>query len=214
MDFLFAIILGIIEGLTEFLPISSTGHLLVASALLSFPPPAYRLSFDVFIQIGAVVAVIVYYARDLFAQAKKIPSDRATQRFWLNILIAFLPAAIIGLLVEKRITEFMDQSGSSLPSLVVGAALIVGGILFLLIEREELPCTVHALEALTATQALIVGVLQVVSLIPGVSRSGASIIGGLLAGVDRGAGTCFSFYLFFHTLGAGDPYKIYMGLNK
>src|SRR5258708_7995689 len=213
MDFLFAIMLGIIEGLIDFSPISSAGQLLVASALLSFPPPAYRLSFDVFIQIGAVVAVIVYYARDLLAQAQKIPSDRATQRFWLNILIAFLPAAIFGLLVEKRITEFMHQTGSSLPSLVVGAALIVGGILFLLIECEERPGTVHTLEEIIPKQALIVRVAQVVSLIPGVSRSGASIIGGLLGGLGRVTATAFSVYLFIPTLGGATPYKMYSGLK-
>ena len=214
MDFLFAIILGIVEGLTEFLPISSTGHLLVASALLSFPPSgAYRVNFDVFIQIGAVIAVLVYYARDLLKQAQKIPSDRATQRFWLNILIAFLPAAIIGLLVESRIDAFLDQSGS-LPALLIGVALIAGGIVFLLLEREERPGTVHNLEAVTPKQALVVGVAQVVSLIPGVSRSGASIVGGLLAGLDRVTATAFSFYLFIPTLGAATLYKLYSGLKR
>ncbi len=202
MDFINAIILGVVEGLTEFLPVSSTGHLLVASALLSFPPPTYRLAFDIFIQIGAVVAVIVFYLRDLIKQASKLPSDKATQRFWLNILIAFVPAAIIGLLVDKRISAFMDTSGSILPSLVVAGALIVGGIVFLLVERQEHPGSVHALEQVTPRQALIIGLAQVVSLIPGVSRSGASIVGGLLTGLDRVTATAFSFYLFIPTLGA------------
>src|SRR5689334_21411836 len=154
MDFINAIILGVVEGLTEFLPVSSTGHLLVASALLSFPPASYRLAFDIFIQIGAVVAVIIFYFRDLLKQAGKLPSDKATQRFWLNILIAFIPAAIVGLLVEKRIDAFMDTSGSTLPSLLVAAALIVGGIIFLLIERQDRPGSVHALEQVTPRQAL------------------------------------------------------------
>lgn len=209
MDFVFAIILGVVEGLTEFLPISSTGHLLVASALLSFPPQSYRLAFDIFIQIGAVAAVIIYYFRDLTKQASKITSDKGTQRFWLNILIAFVPAAVIGLILNKKIDEFMNTP-STLPSLLVAAALIVGGIIFLLIERnEDRPAPITSLEQIKPLQALLIGVAQAISLIPGVSRSGASIVGGLLTGLDRVTATAFSFYLFIPTLGAATLYKLY-----
>lgn len=209
MDFINAIILGVVEGLTEFLPISSTGHLLVASALLSFPPATYRLAFDIFIQIGAVVAVIVFYFRDLVKQAGKLPSDKPTQRFWLNILIAFVPIAIVGLLVNKRIDAIMGQSGSSLPSLIVATSLILGGIVFLLLERQDRPGTIHQLEQVTPRQALLIGLAQVVALIPGVSRSGASIVGGLLVGLDRVTATAFSFYLFIPTLGVATLYQLY-----
>ena len=209
MDFLNAIVLGIVEGLTEFLPVSSTGHLLVASAVLAFPPASYRLSFDIFIQIGAVVAVLAYYARDLFSQARQLPTDRSIQRFWLNILIAFLPAAVVGLAVENQLDAFMATPNSSAPSLVIAVALIVGGIIFLLVERGERTGSVHALTEVSTRQALWIGLAQVTSLIPGISRSGASIVGGLLAGLDRVTATAFSFYLFIPTLGAATLYKLY-----
>ncbi len=212
MDVVYSIILGVIEGLTEFLPISSTGHLLVASALLSFPPltpPSYRLTFDIFIQIGAVFAVLVYYFRDLVAQARRVTTDRGTQRFWLNILIAFIPAAVVGLLVNKYIDAFMDKQDSSLPSLVIGIALVVGGIIFLVIREQHNPTARPQLEAVTTRQAIVVGIAQIFSLIPGMSRSGSTIVGGVLAGMDRVTATAFSFYLFIPTLGSATVYKLY-----
>ncbi len=210
MDFLYSLILGVVEGLTEFLPVSSTGHLLVASALLNFPPAepkGFRTTFDIFIQIGAVLAVLIYYGRDLTRQAQQIPTDRAVQRFWLNIFIAFLPAAIIGLLTLKII------EGSLSTPLPIGIALILGGIVFLVVDRKDRPGTVHDIKAVTPKQALAIGLAQVVSLIPGVSRSGASIVGGLLAGLDRLTATTFSFYLFIPTLGAATLYKLYTALR-
>ncbi len=204
MDFLYALILGVIEGLTEFLPISSTGHLLVASALLNFPSAEkLRVTFDIFIQIGAVVAVIIYYGRDLIQQARRLPSDQSTRRFWVNILIAFLPAAIVGLLLQKQI------EANLLKPVVVGIALILGGIVFLVIEQQDRTGTIHKLEQVSPVQALLVGIAQVFSLIPGVSRSGASIVGGLLVGMDRVTATTFSFYLFMPTLGAATLYELY-----
>src|SRR5215203_5411034 len=115
MDFLYALILGIVEGLTEFLPISSTGHLLIASTLLNFPTfltdvaekKAFRDTFDIFIQLGAVIAVLLYFNRDIFKQMQLITSDSKTQRFWLNVIIAFLPAAIIGFLFRKQIQAYL-----------------------------------------------------------------------------------------------------------
>jgi undecaprenyl-diphosphatase len=203
VDFLYALILGVIEGITEFLPISSTGHLLLASALLNFPSEKVRLTFDIFIQIGAVLAAVVYYGRDLIRQARQLPSDRNTQRFWLNVFIAFLPAAVIGLLAERQIDENLSKP------LVIGIALIVGGIVFLFVERQDRTGTIHSLEQISPIHALTIGIAQVFSLIPGVSRSGASIVGGLLSGLDRVAATSFSFYLFIPTLGAATLYKLY-----
>jgi undecaprenyl-diphosphatase len=209
MDFVYALILGIVEGITEFLPISSTGHLLVASALLGFPSAEkLRQTFDIVIQVGPVLAVILYYARDLMAQARRLPSDQSTRRFWFNILIAFIPAAIIGLLFERQISAVLERP------VIIGIALIVGGIIFLVIEQQDRSGRTHNLEQVTPLQALTVGIAQVASLIPGVSRSGASIVGGLLVGMDRVTATAFSFYLFIPTLGAATLYKLFSAVRS
>jgi undecaprenyl-diphosphatase len=206
LEIVYSLILGVIEGLTEFLPISSTGHLLIASVVLSFPPaePAgLRATFDIFIQIGAVLAVLIFYWRSLVQQARKIPSDRPTQRFWLNIFVAFLPAAILGLLFLDKIESVLLQP------IPIGIALILGGIIFLVVERKPQQGDTHELEQVTTPQALAIGVAQVFSLAPGVSRSGASIVGGLLAGLDRVTATTFSFYLFIPTLGLATLYRLF-----
>lgn len=210
MDFVYSLILGVVEGLTEFLPISSTGHLLVASALLNFPPvetKGFRTTFDIFIQIGAVLAVLIYYWRDLTRQAQQLPSNRDIQRFWFNIFIAFLPAATIGFLTLKIIEESLSTP------LPIGLALILGGIVFLVVDHKDRPGTVHNVKDVSTKQALAIGVAQVASLIPGVSRSGASIVGGLLVGLDRLTATTFSFYLFIPTLGGATLYKLYTALR-
>jgi undecaprenyl-diphosphatase len=206
LDIVYALILGLVEGLTEFLPISSTGHLLLASVLLNFPPaePAgLRATFDIFIQIGAVLAVLIFYWRSLLQQARRLPSDRQTQRFWLNIFIAFVPAALLGLL-------FLDKiEGVLLRPIPIGVALILGGIVFLVVESKPRQGDTRSLEQVTTPQALAIGVAQVFSLVPGVSRSGASIVGGLLAGLDRVTATTFSFYLFIPTLGMATLYRLF-----
>jgi undecaprenyl-diphosphatase len=206
LDIVYALILGLVEGLTEFLPISSTGHLLLASVVLNFPPaePAgLRATFDIFIQIGAVLAVLIFYWRSLLQQARRLPSDRQTQRFWLNIFIAFVPAALLGLL-------FLDKIESVLLSPIpIGIALILGGIVFLVVESKPQQGNTRSLEQVTTPQALAIGVAQVFSLVPGVSRSGASIVGGLLAGLDRVTATTFSFYLFIPTLGMATLYRLF-----
>jgi undecaprenyl-diphosphatase len=203
MDYVYALILGFVEGITEFLPISSTGHLLVASALLSFPPEQLRVAFDIFIQIGAVFAVVVYYWRDLIGQAQRATSHTGARQFWVNLFIAFLPAAVVGVLLQKQI------EANLLKPIVVGIALILGGIVFLLIERQDRTGIIHNLEQVSPVQALLIGIAQVLSLIPGVSRSGASIVGGMLVGLDRVTATAFSFYLVIPTLGAATFYRLY-----
>lgn len=216
MDFIYAIVLGIVEGITEFLPISSTGHLLVASAFLNFPtaalqvpdPKAFRDTFTIFIQIGAVVAVLAFYRRDLAAQARRIRQDRVVQRFWLGIALAFLPAAIIGFLLRNVIKEVLFTP------IAVGVALVIGGIVFLLIERRPRTPHVTALEAITLRKALLIGVAQVTALIPGVSRSGASIVGSLLLGLDRRTATAFSFYLAIPTLGLATLFDLLLALRE
>jgi undecaprenyl-diphosphatase len=216
MDFVYALILGIVEGLTEFLPISSTGHLLVVSALLQFPTSiadlparlAYRGTFDIFIQFGAIIAIFIYFARDLLKQAQKLPTDRNTQRFWLNIVIAIIPAVIVGLLFRNQIKTYLFNP------VVIGLALIVGGIIFLIVESRERPSTTHSLETVTPLQALWIGIAQLFSLIPGTSRSGASIIGGMLTGLDRQIATTFSFYLAIPALGLATVYDLVSSLRE
>ncbi len=207
-EWLKVIILGIVEGITEFLPISSTGHLIVTVELLDFQLVP-KEPFEIFIQLGAIVAVILFYRREIFTQIKAAPTHRPTQRFWLGILIAFLPAAIIGLLFRDQIKEFLFSP------LVVAISLIVGGVIFLLIERRPAKhfVTTEATD-ITLQQALLIGIAQMAALIPGVSRSGASIIGGMQAGLNRAAATQFSFYLAIPTLGGATILELVDVLNE
>lgn len=202
------VILGIVEGITEFLPISSTGHLIVASALLNFQG-ALGGTFELFIQIGAVVAVIFFYRADLSNQVRSAYRSKASQRFWLNLLIAFVPAAIIGFLFGDEIKSVLFR-----PT-VVAIALIVGGIVLILVERGKTNAkgSIASLESLSPLQALAVGIAQIFALVPGVSRSGASIVGGMLAGLDRPTATQFSFYLAIPTLGIATIYDLIKSLG-
>jgi undecaprenyl-diphosphatase len=204
-----AIVMGIVEGLTEFLPISSTGHLIVASALLDYN--ALGSTFEIFIQLGGVIAILIYYSRDLWTQAQALPRDGQTQRFWLNVLIAFVPAALIGFLLSDWIDAVLFN-----PT-VVAVALIVGGVVFIIVERapKQPQATTLATELMQITpmQACWVGIAQTVALIPGVSRSGASMIGGMLVGLNREVATQFSFYLAIPTLGAATAYQFLKALR-
>ncbi len=204
------IILGIVEGITEFLPISSTGHLIVASALLDFQG-AVGGTFEIFIQLGAVIAVIVFYWPQLFQQVRTVRQDKQVQGLWLNIIVAFIPAVVLGVLYEA-----LELDQVLFNPTVVAIALIVGGIVFLLVERRPVvkqPVTTD-LKAITLRQALAIGVAQVVALIPGVSRSGASIIGGMFMGLDRSTATVFSFFLAIPTLGAATIFKLLTSLDQ
>ncbi|MBI1278156.1 MAG: undecaprenyl-diphosphate phosphatase [Anaerolineaceae bacterium] len=207
LELIKVIILGIVEGLTEFLPISSTGHLIVFAALLDFKN-ANGSTFEIFIQIGAVVAVIVFFRAELLKQVATVTSDKEVQRLWLNIAIAFLPAAIIGFIFADKIDELLFRP------VVVAASLIVGGIIFLVVERRPntSPLTT-SLASITPRQALAVGVAQISALIPGVSRSGSTIIGGMLFGLDRAVATKFSFYLAIPTLGIATLYSLIKSLK-
>ncbi len=202
------IILGIVEGVTEFLPISSTGHLIVAADLLNFGQ-ALGGTFEIFIQIGAVFAVIGFYRVDIWRQMRGVARDTSIQHFWLAILIAFIPAAAIGVLLSDWIKAVLFNP------VVVALALIVGGVIFLLVERRPQPAasTVTEVTAITLRQALLIGLAQVSALIPGVSRSGATIVGGLLTGLNRRAATEFSFYLAIPTLGAATLYDLVRSLD-
>ncbi len=205
------VLLGIIEGVTEFLPISSTGHLIVAAAALNFEG-SLNGTFEIFIQLGAIVAVIVYYRNELFQQLKTFPSDPAVRHFWFGVFIAFLPAAFFGFLLRHWIKDVLFSPA------VVAISLIIGGGIFLLIERRPPPTdqgsTTEALTGITLRQAIIVGIVQITALIPGVSRSGASIIGGMQSGLSRQAATRFSFYLAIPTLGAATIYELISSLDQ
>ncbi|MBZ0299269.1 MAG: undecaprenyl-diphosphate phosphatase [Anaerolineae bacterium] len=205
------IILGIVEGITEFLPISSTGHLIVAAAILNFQNSVGG-TFEIFIQLGAVIAVLVYYRQALIQQARSLPSSRQTQTFWLAIAIAFVPAAVIGLLLHDWIKIILFSPA------VVAVSLIVGGIIFILIERRPRPAqepeSDEAVMQISLRQGLLIGLVQTLALIPGVSRSGASIIGGMQVGLSRRAATQFSFYLAIPTLGIATLYDLVKSLDQ
>ena len=203
------ILLGAIEGVTEFLPISSTGHLLVAADLLRFGGDSGG-TFEIVIQLGAVMAVLGYYARDLLGQARAVRRDPGVRRLWLGLLVAFLPAAILGVLLRGWIKAVLFASPT-----VIAWSFILGGVALIAIERlpRRAP-TATTLTGVTLRQALGIGVAQVLALIPGVSRSGASIVGGLLGGLDRPTATVFSFYLALPTLGAATLLDLITSLDQ
>lgn len=208
------IILGIVQGITEFLPISSTGHLIVTGTALNFKN-SLGGTFEIFIQLGSVLAVALFFRNDLFNQVRTVARDSAVQRLWLNIIIAAVPAAVFGLLVRGFIKETLFAPA------VVGITLILGGIVFLIVEnrREANDANQDApveadLTTISTKQALGVGVAQTFALIPGVSRSGASIIGGLLGGLSRPTATKFSFYLSIPVLGGATVVDLLFSLDE
>jgi len=185
-----ALILGIVEGLTEFLPISSTGHLILAGELLDFKSPS-RDVFYIAIQTGAMLAVVWEYRARFF---------RIDLQLWRNLIVAFMPAAIIGLLVGGLIKTYLFKP------VPVALAFIIGGLIILWVDRGERTARVESTQAMTALDALKVGFAQCFALIPGTSRSGATIIGGMLFGLSRKAATEFSFFLAVPTLIAAGAY--------
>jgi undecaprenyl-diphosphatase len=205
--YLDAIILGIVEGLTEFLPVSSTGHLILAGTLLGDDGPlsgALRDTFDVMIQLGAILAVVVVYFRTFWTALVSLPTSKAARHFALSVLVAFLPAVVLGLALHDFIKAVLFSPW------VVCLTLVLGGVVILWIERR-LPATHHEdSKALPLPLSLQIGFFQCLALVPGVSRSGATIIGALLLRVDRKAAAEFSFFLAVPTmLGAFvlDAYK-------
>ncbi|TDE86661.1 MULTISPECIES: undecaprenyl-diphosphate phosphatase [Deinococcus] len=197
MDWFYAIIYGIVEGITEFLPISSTGHLIVAGNLMGVPwSKEIRDTFEVVIQGGAILAVLAYYWRDFAGQARVIGHDRPTQRLWLGVIVGVIPAVVLGVLFGDVIKAHLFR-----PS-VVAWALIVGGVLMWVIENRQAPPVVHDLKQIGLGRAFLIGAAQCLALLwPGFSRSASSILGGMVMGLDRPTATRFSFYLGIPTLG-------------
>jgi undecaprenyl-diphosphatase len=190
IDLVKAAVLGVVEGLTEFVPVSSTGHLIVASRLLDFGDP----TFEIFIQLGAILALTWEYRATLLQLAGGAMRPGPTQRFVLAVLIAFLPAAIVGLLTHDWIEAHLFRPTT------VAASLIAGGFLILLLDRPDRRAGVTQVEHVTLGQAIGIGMGPVLSLIPGVSRAGATILTGLVVGLDRKAATEFSFFLALPTM--------------
>ncbi|MGB3808914.1 MAG: undecaprenyl-diphosphate phosphatase [Parvibaculum sp.] len=188
-----AIFLGIVEGVTEFLPISSTGHLIIAGKLIGFTGATADV-FEVVIQLGAILAICVLYARKLLTVAFGLGSDPAARRFALAIIIAFLPAAFLGFLLHDFIKTVLFSP------MVVCASLVLGGIAILAIERWKPAPRVDAIENLGNLTAFKIGIFQCLAMIPGVSRSGATILGALLLGVERKTAAEFSFFLAIPTM--------------
>ncbi|EXI91969.1 MAG: Undecaprenyl-diphosphatase [Candidatus Accumulibacter sp. BA-94] len=197
-----ALILGIVEGITEFLPVSSTGHLILAGDLLDFNDERGKL-FEIVIQSGAMLAVCWEYRAKIGSVVRGLPSEPAAQRFALNILVAFLPLAVIGLLFGKAIKAHLFNAP------VVAAAFIIGGLVILWAERREHRIRIESIDDLSLSDALKLGLAQALALIPGTSRSGATIIGGLFFGLSRRAATEFSFFLAMPTLIGASIYQLY-----
>ena len=197
-----ALILGIVEGLTEFLPISSTGHLILAGDLLNFNDDRGKL-FEIVIQSGAILAVVWEYRERLLKVARGIFSEAAAQKFVLNLFIAFLPLAILGLAFGKAIKAHLFNP------VTVATTFILGAFVILWAEKREHKIRVQTVEEMSMLDAFKLGVAQAFALIPGTSRSGSTIIGGLLFGLSRKAATEFSFFLAIPTLIIATIYQLY-----
>jgi undecaprenyl-diphosphatase len=197
-----AAIMGIVEGVTEFLPISSTGHLILAGALLGFTDDKAKV-FDIAIQTGAIVAVILVYWEKIRATLQQLPTEPAAQRFTLNVVVAFVPAVVLGLLLGGLIKAYLFTPE------VVAVALIVGGVVILWAESRSATARIHVADDMKPLDAFKVGLVQCIALVPGMSRSGATIIGGMLLGLSRRAATDFSFYLAIPTLTGAGAYSLW-----
>ena len=196
-----ALILGIVEGLTEFLPISSTGHLILVGDLLGFNDAKGKL-FEIVIQCGAILAIVWEYRARLASVVARLPSDPKARRFASNLLIAFMPLAILGLLFGSAIKAALFKP------VPVALAFIVGGFVILWAERRKHEIRVSSVDDMIWSDALKIGLAQTLALIPGTSRAGATIIGGLFSGLSRRAATEFSFFLAIPVLFAASAYEL------
>jgi undecaprenyl-diphosphatase len=197
-----ALILGLVEGLTEFLPISSTGHLILAGDLLGFNSEKGKL-FEIVIQSGAILAVVLEYRKRFWHVLTHVRKEKKSQRFVFNLAIAFLPLAALGLLFGKAIKLYLFKP------VPVASAFIIGAFIILWAEKRTHTIRIHSVDELRALDALKLGFAQALALIPGTSRSGATIIGGLFLGLSRKAATEFSFFLAVPTLMVATAYQLY-----
>lgn len=196
------LILGAVEGLTEFLPISSTGHQIIVADLLEFGGER-AMAFNIIIQLGAILAVVWEFRPKIFEIVKGLPTERNAQRFTLNLLIAFMPAVILGVLFADTIHQYLFNP------ITVAVALVVGGIVMLWAEQRRHVVSVEHVDDMRWSDALKIGLVQCLAMIPGTSRSGSTIIGGLLFGLSRKAATEFSFFLAMPTMVGAAVYSGY-----
>lgn len=197
-----ALILGVVEGLTEFLPISSTGHQIIVADLIDFGGER-AMAFNIIIQLGAILAVVWEFRRKILDVVMGLPKQREAQRFTLNLLIAFLPAVVLGVMFADLIHEYLFNP------ITVATALVIGGVVMLWAERREHVIRAESVDEMTWVDALKVGCAQCLAMIPGTSRSGSTIIGGLLFGLSRKTATEFSFFLAMPTMVGAAVYSGY-----
>jgi undecaprenyl-diphosphatase len=197
-----SIILGIVEGLTEFIPVSSTGHLIIAEKILNRNDPSADV-FDVFIQIGAIMAVVWARRMRILRMVKGLPSDRTERMLAAKIIIAFLPAAFAGALLHGFIKEVLFSPW------IVAISLVVGGVFMLFAERLSKPALIQNMESMSLKTALGVGLCQLAALVPGVSRAGASIVGARMIGVEMRTAAEFSFFLAIPTISGASVFDLY-----
>lgn len=201
-----AILIGLVEGLTEFLPVSSTGHIILAESLLGFAHSGK--AFEIVIQSGAILAICWLYRARLMAAVCGLHKEKAQQRFVLHILLAFLPAMVVGVFAHDFIKTALFNMR------VVSISMVVGGVAILLIEKFRPAPIVTEVDALTPRKALQIGLCQLVAMIPGVSRSGATIMGAMMLKVDRKAATEFSFFLAIPTILAASVYDLLINWSE
>lgn len=197
-----AVILGVVEGLTEFLPISSTGHQIVVADLIGFGGER-AMAFNIIIQLGAILAVVWEYRRKILEIVFNVPHQRQAQRFTANLLIAVLPAVVLGVMFADAIHQYLFNP------ITVAVALVVGGVVMLWAERRTHEITVEEVDDMSWKEALKIGCAQCLAMIPGTSRSASTIIGGLLFGLSRRAATEFSFFLAMPTMVGAAVYSGY-----
>jgi undecaprenyl-diphosphatase len=195
------ILLGIIEGLTEFIPVSSTGHLVLADAFFGLRSSG---TFKILIQLGAILAILTVYAAKLFRLVMDLPRDRRTQLFALAVIVAFLPAAVLGATFHRHIKSVLLES-----PLTVCITLISGGIVLLLVDRHGFRGRIDDVMDVSPLRALGIGLFQCLALVPGVSRSGATIVGAMLLGADRRTSAEFSFFLAMPTMAGAFAYDLF-----
>jgi undecaprenyl-diphosphatase len=201
LTYLIAALLGVIQGLTEFLPVSSTAHLLVSEQVLGYEDPGG--AFTVMIQLGAILAIVWLYRAKITNVVRGLPSDPDAQRFALMLLVAFVPSVIAGLLLGDFIQSVVYESLRA-----IAVAFIAGGVVMLLVEKYGPAPELGDAERVPVQRALTIGVFQTLSLVPGVSRSGATIVGGMLMRLDRAAAAEFSFFLAMPTMVAAFVYEL------
>jgi undecaprenyl-diphosphatase len=202
-DTLRAVILGVVEGVTEFLPVSSTGHLLLAGRFFDLGEDNFWKSFDILIQLGAILAIVVLYFAKLWRIALGMFSDPAARRFVIGVLVAFLPAVVVGLIAGKYIKEFLFDPW------VVCFSLIVGGAILLWVDQLDHKPREHDATKFPLLMYLWIGIAQCVAMIPGTSRSGATIVSAMLLGADKRAAAEFSFFLAIPTMIGAFAYDFY-----